>query len=163
VLQIAGPGTAVSGQRCVSSSVSLMAPRLRCGSRRGSCSWAVDAGCKWVVALHLPEDQDFYYRKTPEEALAWCLVWPMASPFASDPISSEATAAPHGTQHGGAEATAVATPRAPNGQGVVRWIVPPTGPLASSVIAQAMTRATMPAPMPTQSGGNQLQSRRLSP
>jgi hypothetical protein len=40
--------------------------------RRGSCTWDVDhAG--WVVTLHSPEEQDFY-SKTREEALAWCLV-----------------------------------------------------------------------------------------
>jgi hypothetical protein len=45
-------------------------------TRRGSCSWTVDhAG--WVVTLHSPEEQDFY-GKTLEEALAWCLVWLMA-------------------------------------------------------------------------------------
>ena len=43
--------------------------------RRGSCSWDVDhAG--WVVTLHSPDEQDFYGR-TLEEALAWCLVWLM--------------------------------------------------------------------------------------
>ena len=31
-----------------------------------------------MVTLHSPEEQDFYYRKTLEEALAWCLVWLMA-------------------------------------------------------------------------------------
>jgi hypothetical protein len=30
-----------------------------------------------VVTLHSPEEQDFY-GKTLEEALAWCLVWLMA-------------------------------------------------------------------------------------
>ena len=44
--------------------------------RRGYCSWTVDhAG--WVVALHSPEEQDFYW-KTLEEALPWRLVWLMA-------------------------------------------------------------------------------------
>ena len=44
--------------------------------RRGYCWWTVDhAG--WVVTLHSPEEQDFY-GKTLEEALAWCLVWLMA-------------------------------------------------------------------------------------
>jgi hypothetical protein len=43
--------------------------------RRGYCSWDVDhAG--WVVRLHHPEEQTFYGR-TLEEALAWCLVWLM--------------------------------------------------------------------------------------
>ena len=45
-------------------------------TRRGYCSWDVDrAG--WVVTLHVPEEQDFY-GKALEEALAWCLVWLMA-------------------------------------------------------------------------------------
>jgi hypothetical protein len=50
--------------------------RSAIATRRGSCSWTVDhAG--WVVTLHSPEEQDFY-GKTLEEALAWCLVWLMA-------------------------------------------------------------------------------------
>jgi hypothetical protein len=45
-------------------------------TRRGSCSWDVDhAG--WVVTLHSPDEQHFY-GKTFEEALAWCLGWLMA-------------------------------------------------------------------------------------
>jgi hypothetical protein len=44
--------------------------------RRGYCLWDVDhAG--WVVTLSSPEEQLFYGR-TLEEALAWCLVWLMA-------------------------------------------------------------------------------------
>src|SRR5215208_6300233 len=44
--------------------------------RRGYCWWDVDhAG--WVVALSSPEEQTFYGR-TLEDALAWCLVWLMA-------------------------------------------------------------------------------------
>ena len=46
--------------------------------RRGSCSWDLNhAGCKWVVTLHCPEEQVFY-GKTLEEALARCMVWLMA-------------------------------------------------------------------------------------
>ncbi len=41
-------------------------------TRRGYCSWDVDHA-SWVVTLHSPEERDFY-GKTPEEALAWCLV-----------------------------------------------------------------------------------------
>ena len=49
--------------------------RVAIATRRGYCSWDVDhAG--WVVTLHSPEEQDFY-GKTLEEALAWCLVWLM--------------------------------------------------------------------------------------
>jgi hypothetical protein len=52
--------------------------------RRGSCSWTVDhAG--WVVTLHSPEDQEFYGR-TLEEALAWCLVWLMAPELGIGPF-----------------------------------------------------------------------------
>jgi hypothetical protein len=51
--------------------------RAAIATRRGSCSWNIDhAGCKWVVTLHSPEEQDFYDR-TLEEALTWCLVWLM--------------------------------------------------------------------------------------
>jgi hypothetical protein len=47
-------------------------------TRGGSCWWDVDlAGCTWVVTLCSPEEQNFYGR-TLEEALAWCLVWLMA-------------------------------------------------------------------------------------
>ena len=53
-------------------------------TRRGSCSWDVDhAG--WVVTLHSPEEQDFYSR-TLEEALAWCLVWLMAPELGIGPF-----------------------------------------------------------------------------
>jgi hypothetical protein len=44
-------------------------------TRRGYCSWTVDHA-SWVVTLHSPEEQEFYGR-TLEEALAWCLVWLM--------------------------------------------------------------------------------------
>ncbi len=45
--------------------------RRAIASRRGSCSWDVDhAG--WVVTLHSPDEQDFYGR-TLEEALAWLM------------------------------------------------------------------------------------------
>ena len=46
------------------------------GHDLGSCSRTVDHP-SWVVTLHSPEEQDFY-GKTLEEALAWCLVWLMA-------------------------------------------------------------------------------------
>jgi phage terminase large subunit-like protein len=52
--------------------------------RRGSCSWDADhAG--WVVTLHSPEEQTFY-GKTLEEALAWCLVWLMAPELGIGPF-----------------------------------------------------------------------------
>ena len=54
-------------------------------NRRDSCDWTVDhAG--WVVTLSSPEEQTFY-GKTLEEALAWCLVWLMAPEIGIDPIS----------------------------------------------------------------------------
>jgi hypothetical protein len=46
--------------------------RAAIATRRGYCSWDVDHP-GWVVTLHSPEEQNFY-RKTLEEALAWCLV-----------------------------------------------------------------------------------------
>jgi hypothetical protein len=50
--------------------------RRAIATRRGYCDWTVDhAG--WVVVLLSPEEQTFYGR-TLEEALAWCLVWLMA-------------------------------------------------------------------------------------
>jgi hypothetical protein len=49
--------------------------RRAIATRRGSCSWTIDH-TGWVVTLHSPEEQDFY-GKTLEEALAWCLVWLM--------------------------------------------------------------------------------------
>jgi hypothetical protein len=46
--------------------------RRAIATRRGYCWWDVDhAG--WVVTLSSPEEQTFYGR-TLEEALAWCLV-----------------------------------------------------------------------------------------
>lgn len=54
-------------------------------TRRGYCSWDVDhAG--WVVTLHSPDQQDFYGR-TLEEALAWCLVWLMAPELGVGPFA----------------------------------------------------------------------------
>jgi hypothetical protein len=38
-----------------------------------------------VVTLHFPEDQPFY-GKTLEEALAWCLVWLMAPGLGIGPL-----------------------------------------------------------------------------
>jgi hypothetical protein len=53
-------------------------------TRRGSCSWTVDhAG--WVVTLSSPEEQTFY-GKTLEEALAWCLVWLIAPELGVGPF-----------------------------------------------------------------------------
>jgi hypothetical protein len=53
-------------------------------TRRGYCSWDVDhAG--WVVTLHSPEEQPFY-GKTLEEALAWCLVWLMVPELGVGPF-----------------------------------------------------------------------------
>ena len=50
--------------------------RAAIATRGGSCWWDIDhAG--WVVTLHSPEEQEFYGR-TLEEALAWCLIWLMA-------------------------------------------------------------------------------------
>lgn len=49
--------------------------RAAIATRRGYCDWTVDhAG--WVVTLYHPEQQTFFGR-TLEEALAWCLVWLM--------------------------------------------------------------------------------------
>src|SRR5215204_5965035 len=54
------------------------------GHRRGYCWWDVDhAG--WVVTLSSPEEQTFY-GKTLEEALAWCLVWLMAPELGIGPF-----------------------------------------------------------------------------
>ena len=53
-------------------------------TRRDYCSRDVDhAG--WVVTLHSPEEQDFYGRSL-EEALAWCLVWLMAPELGIGPF-----------------------------------------------------------------------------
>ena len=53
-------------------------------TRRGPCSWTVDhAG--WLVTLSSPEEQTFYGR-TLEEALAWCLVWLMARELGIGPF-----------------------------------------------------------------------------
>jgi hypothetical protein len=50
--------------------------RRAIATRRGYGDWTVDyAG--WVVILMSPEEQEFYGR-TLEEALACCLVWLMA-------------------------------------------------------------------------------------
>jgi hypothetical protein len=47
--------------------------RRAIATRSGYCWWDVDhAG--WVVTLSSPEEQTFYGRML-EEALAWCLVW----------------------------------------------------------------------------------------
>lgn len=60
--------------------------RSAIATRGGYCSWDVDhAGCKWVVTLHSPEEQDFY-GKALEEALAWCLVRLMAPELAIGPF-----------------------------------------------------------------------------
>jgi hypothetical protein len=58
--------------------------RRAIATRRGYCSWDVDhAG--WVVTLHSPDEQDFY-GKSLEEALAWCLVWLMAPELGVGPF-----------------------------------------------------------------------------
>jgi hypothetical protein len=58
--------------------------RRAIASRRGSCDWTVDhAG--WVVILMSPEEQEFYCR-TLEEALAWCLVWLMVPELGIGPF-----------------------------------------------------------------------------
>jgi hypothetical protein len=55
-------------------------------TRGGSCWWDIDhAGCKWVVTLNSPEEQLFYGR-TLEEALAWCLIWLMAPEIGLGPF-----------------------------------------------------------------------------
>ncbi len=49
--------------------------RRAIATRLGYCPWDVDhAG--WVVALHSPEEHEFYGRIL-EQALAWTLVWLM--------------------------------------------------------------------------------------
>jgi len=58
--------------------------RSAIATRRGYCDWTVDhAG--WVVLLLSPEEQTFYGR-TLEEALAWCLVWLMAPELGIGPF-----------------------------------------------------------------------------
>jgi hypothetical protein len=58
--------------------------RRAIAERRGYCDWTVDhAG--WVVILMSPEEQQFYGR-TLEEALAWCLVWLMAPELGVGPF-----------------------------------------------------------------------------
>jgi hypothetical protein len=49
--------------------------RAAMATRGGYCDWTVDHA-SWVVTLYHPEQQTFY-GKTLEEALAWCLVWLM--------------------------------------------------------------------------------------
>jgi hypothetical protein len=58
--------------------------RRAIATRRGYCSWDVD-DASWVVTLHSPEDQQFYGR-TLEEALAWCLVWLLAPELGVGPF-----------------------------------------------------------------------------
>ena len=50
--------------------------RRAIATRGGYCSWTVDHA-SWIATLHSPDQQDFY-GKTLEDALAWCLVWLMA-------------------------------------------------------------------------------------
>jgi hypothetical protein len=58
--------------------------RRAIATRRGFCSWTVDhAG--WVVTLHSPDEEDFYGR-TLEDALAWCLVSLMAPELGIGPF-----------------------------------------------------------------------------
>jgi len=47
-------------------------------------SWEIDHASR-VVTLHSPEEQDFY-GKTLEEALAGCLVWLMAPELGMGPL-----------------------------------------------------------------------------
>ncbi len=54
------------------------------GMRGGYCWWDVDHA-DWVVTLSSPEEQIFYGR-TLEEALAWCLVWLMAPELGIGPF-----------------------------------------------------------------------------
>jgi hypothetical protein len=49
--------------------------RRAIATRRGYCDWTVDHA-SWVVMRSSPEEQTFYGR-TLEEALARCLVWLM--------------------------------------------------------------------------------------
>jgi hypothetical protein len=58
--------------------------RREIAHRRGYCTWDVDHA-SWVVTLHSPEEQEFYGR-TLEEALAWCLVWLMAPELGIGPF-----------------------------------------------------------------------------
>ena len=58
--------------------------RRAIATRRGYCSWDVDHA-SWVVTLHSPDEQDFFGR-TLEEALAWCLVWLMAPELGVGPF-----------------------------------------------------------------------------
>jgi hypothetical protein len=58
--------------------------RREIAHRRGYCSWTVDH-VSWVVTLHSPEEEVFY-GKTLEEALAWCLVWLMAPEIGVGPF-----------------------------------------------------------------------------
>jgi hypothetical protein len=53
-------------------------------THRGSCTWTVDHE-SWVVRLHSPEEQDFY-GKILEAALAWCLVGLMAPEIGIGPF-----------------------------------------------------------------------------
>jgi hypothetical protein len=58
--------------------------RKAIATRRGYCDWTVDhAG--WAVTLLSPEEQTFFGR-TLEEALAWCLVWQMAPEIGIGPF-----------------------------------------------------------------------------
>ena len=57
---------------------------MRIATRRGYCWWDVDH-TGWVVTLSSPEEQEFY-GKTLEEALAWCLVWLMAPEIGVGPF-----------------------------------------------------------------------------
>jgi hypothetical protein len=58
--------------------------RRAIASCRGYCDWTVDhAG--WVVMLYSLEEQTFYGR-TLEKALAWSLVWPMTPELGNGPF-----------------------------------------------------------------------------
>jgi hypothetical protein len=62
----------------------LPCSRIDRATRRGYCSWDVNHA-SWVVTLSSPEEQTFYGR-TLEEALAWCLVWLMAPELGVGPF-----------------------------------------------------------------------------
>jgi hypothetical protein len=60
--------------------------RRAIATRRGYCDGTVDhAG--WVVVLMSPDEQMFF-GKTLEEALAWCLVWLMAPELGIGPFTT---------------------------------------------------------------------------
>jgi hypothetical protein len=73
---------------CLAFSIAGLRP-ASAARREDAGAWiaghSTAAGCTWVVALHAPEDQNFY-GKTLEEALAWCLVRLMAPELGVGPF-----------------------------------------------------------------------------